>query len=126
MSFLLQGGQLSASTNDDCELMPRITFKSYSGQERTIDAEVGLSVMDAAVKHAVSGIDADCGGACACATCHVYVAPAWLDRVGPKGPTEAEMLDFAQGAQDNSRLACQIKITPDLDGLEVTTPLSQH
>jgi ferredoxin, 2Fe-2S len=78
------------------------------------------------VKNLVPGIDADCGGACACATCHVYVDPAWLDKLPPKDDMEETMLDFAQDVQKTSRLSCQIKVTPELDGLVVRTPKTQH
>jgi 2Fe-2S ferredoxin len=86
----------------------------------------GWSLMEGAVKNLVPGIDADCGGACACATCHVYVDPAWLDKLPPKQEMEETMLDFAQDVRPNSRLSCQITVTPALDGLVVRTPKSQH
>ncbi|HKD21259.1 MAG TPA: 2Fe-2S iron-sulfur cluster-binding protein, partial [Rhizomicrobium sp.] len=79
-----------------------------------------------AVKNLVPGIDADCGGACACATCHVYVDQAWLAKLTPKQDMEETMLDFAQDLEPNSRLSCQIKVTPELDGLVVRMPKSQH
>ena len=78
--------------------------------------------METAVQNLVPGIDADCGGACACATCHVYVAEAWLDKIKPKDDMEDSMLDFAENVQDNSRLSCQIQVTDALDGITVTTP----
>lgn len=106
--------------------MAKITFLDPKGNARTVDAPEGYTVMEAAVKHDVPGIDADCGGACACATCHVYVDPAWADKLPPKEEMELSMLDFAQGVKANSRLSCQIRITSDLDGLIVTTPDSQH
>jgi 2Fe-2S ferredoxin len=105
--------------------MPRITFTDYQGQERTVDAEIGESVMQAARRHDVPGIDADCGGKCACATCHVKVDDAWLARVGGRGETEDSMLAFAPDVTDHSRLSCQIAMTAELDGLRVTTPESQ-
>jgi 2Fe-2S ferredoxin len=88
--------------------------------------KTGLTVMEGAIKHNVPGIDADCGGACACATCHVYVDPAFLDKVGTASAMEESMLDFAEGVEPNSRLSCQIKVTEALEGLRVTTPESQH
>jgi ferredoxin, 2Fe-2S len=82
--------------------------------------------MDGAIKNNVPGIDADCGGACACATCHVYVDPAWSDRTGAPSAMEESMLDFAENVQDTSRLSCQIKVSDELDGLIVRMPESQH
>ncbi|HKP79128.1 MAG TPA: 2Fe-2S iron-sulfur cluster-binding protein, partial [Phenylobacterium sp.] len=96
------------------------------GTEHVIDVKPGLTVMEGAVKNNVPGIDADCGGACACATCHVYVDEAWVARTGAKSSMEESMLDFAESVQDNSRLSCQIKVTDELDGLVVTMPESQH
>ncbi|SDN13782.1 2Fe-2S iron-sulfur cluster-binding protein [Afipia sp. GAS231] len=106
--------------------MPKITFVEYTGTEREIDLPSGLSVMQGAIDHQITGIDADCGGECACATCHVYVDPRWLERVGPQGAQEAALLDFAALAQPNSRLSCQIKMNDQLDGLVVSLPEAQH
>ncbi|MDX2275858.1 MAG: 2Fe-2S iron-sulfur cluster-binding protein [Hyphomonadaceae bacterium] len=106
--------------------MPKITYIEHSGKEHVIDAPAGQTVMEAAVKHAVPGIDADCGGACACATCHVYVDDAWKDKTGEASSMEMSMLDFANDVEPNSRLSCQIKITDALDGLIVRMPSSQH
>jgi ferredoxin, 2Fe-2S len=106
--------------------MPKIRYVDHDGKERDIEVAEGLSVMEGAVKNLVPGIDADCGGACACATCHVYVDEAWLGKLDPKSDMEETMLDFAQELQPNSRLSCQIKVTPALDGLTVRTPKSQH
>jgi ferredoxin, 2Fe-2S len=106
--------------------MPKITFVDHKGQERTLEAKAGETVMEAAVKNAVPGIDADCGGACACATCHVYVDPAFLSKLEPQQEMEKSMLDFAENVKDNSRLSGQIRISAALDGLKVTTPESQH
>jgi 2Fe-2S ferredoxin len=106
--------------------MPKITYIEQSGKEHVIDAPVGQTVMEAAVKHAVPGIDADCGGACACATCHVYVDPEWLAKTGDRNSMEESMLDFAYEVEDNSRLSCQIKVSDALDGLVVRLPKSQH
>ena len=102
--------------------MPKITYIEKNGNEHVVEAEVGLSVMEAAIRNLVPGIDADCGGACACATCHVYVDPAWLDKLGKKQSMEESMLDFAYEPKENSRLSCQIPITAALDGLVVRLP----
>ena len=106
--------------------MPKITYIEHSGKEHVIEAPNGQTVMEAAVKHAVPGIDADCGGACACATCHVYIDPAWADKTGEAGSMEQSMLDFANDVEPTSRLSCQIKISDALDGLNVRLPKSQH
>lgn len=102
--------------------MPKITFIEHSGAEHVVDADVGLSVMEAAVRNSVPGIDADCGGACACATCHVYVDAAWIEKTGKSEAMEESMLDFAHEPKENSRLSCQINMTVDLDGLIVRLP----
>jgi 2Fe-2S ferredoxin len=106
--------------------MAKITYIEHSGKEHVVDAPVGQSVMEAAVKNGIPGIDADCGGACACATCHVYVDPEWVSKTGQPSSMEQSMLDFANEVQDNSRLSCQIKVSEDLDGLVVRLPKSQH
>ena len=106
--------------------MTKITFIEYAGAVHEVEAKPGLSVMETAVKNNVPGIDADCGGACACATCHIYVDPDWLTLTGARSAMEDSMLDFAEGVEPNSRLACQIKITEGLDGLVVRLPESQH
>jgi 2Fe-2S ferredoxin len=106
--------------------MPKITYIEHTGKEHVVEAHVGQTVMEAAVKHAVPGIDADCGGACACATCHVYVDPDWTAKTGEQSGMEQSMLDFANDVEDNSRLSCQIKVSADLDGLVVRLPKSQH
>ena len=105
--------------------MTKITFIEHDGAEHIVDAKNGASVMEAAIENSIPGIDADCGGACACATCHVYVDAAFMDAVGQPGDMEKSMLDFADGVQDNSRLSCQISVSDKLDGLKVTTPASQ-
>ena len=99
--------------------MPKITYIEHDGTEHPIEVAVGRSVMQGAVDNNVPGIDADCGGECACATCHVYIDAAWLDTVGlpVPGSQEASMLSFAAVTQPDSRLSCQIKVTPELDGL---------
>ena len=106
--------------------MAKITFIQHNGTEQTVDGLPGMSVMETAVKNMVAGIDADCGGACACATCHVYVDEAWLDKTGDKSAMEESMLDFAENVEPNSRLSCQIKVSDALDGLIVRLPESQH
>ena len=106
--------------------MPKIKYIEHNGKEHEVDVAVGLSVMEGAVKNLVPGIDADCGGACACATCHVYVDQAWLGKLTPKSDMEETMLDFAQELEPNSRLSCQIKVTAELDGFVVRMPKSQH
>ena len=105
--------------------MAKITYVEHDGTEHVLDIKTGLSVMEGAVKNNVPGIDADCGGACACATCHVYVAEEWKDVVGPAQPMEEDMLDFAFDVRPNSRLSCQIKVRDELDGLVVTVPERQ-
>ncbi len=105
--------------------MPKITFVDIHGERRTVEAEVGSTVMENAVKNDVPGIEAECGGACACATCHVYIDEAWRARVGEPSPMEEDMLDFGFDVRPNSRLSCQIKVTEELDGLVVSTPARQ-
>jgi len=106
--------------------MAKITYVDHQGKTVTIDAKNGETVMETAIKNSVPGIDADCGGACACATCHVYIAEAFMDKVGTPEDMEQSMLDFAENVQSNSRLSCQITVSDELDGLTVTTPESQH
>jgi ferredoxin, 2Fe-2S len=106
--------------------MAKITYIEHDGTEHVVDVKTGLSVMEGAVKNNIPGIDADCGGACACATCHVYVQDEWLDKTGDKSAMEESMLDFAESVEPNSRLSCQIKVSDALDGLVVTMPESQH
>jgi 2Fe-2S ferredoxin len=106
--------------------MAKITYIEHDGTEHAIDVKTGLTVMEGAVKNNIPGIDADCGGACACATCHVYVDEAWLAKTGERTAMEESMLDFAEAVAENSRLSCQIKVTDELDGLRVTMPESQH
>ena len=99
--------------------MGRVTYVEQDGTEHVVEVEDGTSVMEGAVSNGVPGIDGDCGGMCACATCHVHVAPEWLALVGPPGEQENEMLDLAPERDDASRLSCQIAFGPDLDGLRV-------
>ena len=105
--------------------MPKLIYQIFGGETREVEVPDGTSVMEGAVRNGVPGIDGDCGGACACATCHVYVDPAWMDKVGKSESMEEDMLDFAFDVRENSRLSCQIKVTDALDGLVVTTPEKQ-
>jgi len=105
--------------------MAKITYIEHNGNEHTLDVDNGLTVMEGAVRNMVPGIDADCGGACACATCHVYVDAAWTEKTGAREAMEDSMLDFADGVEDNSRLSCQIKVSDTLDGLIVRIPEHQ-
>ena len=105
--------------------MAHITFIDSHGTARTVEADDGSTVMENAVRNGVPEIDAECGGACACATCHVYVEPEWFEKVGKPQPMEEDMLDFAWEVQPNSRLSCQIKVRSELDGLTVKTPAKQ-
>ena len=106
--------------------MAKITYVSHDGTERTVEAKNGESVMEAAIKNSIPGIDADCGGACACATCHVYVDDAFAAETGRASAMEESMLDFAENVQPNSRLSCQIRVSDDLEGLIVRLPENQH
>lgn len=105
--------------------MPKITFVDSEGRARTVEAEIGSTVMEAAIRDSIPEILAECGGACACATCHVYVDDAWIGKTGKATPMEEDMLDFAFDVRPTSRLCCQIKVTADLDGLVVETPGKQ-
>lgn len=105
--------------------MPKITYIDSSGTARNADGEVGATVMETAIKNSVPGIEAECGGACSCSTCHVYVDEVWRQATGEPSPMEEDMLDFAFDVRPNSRLSCQIKLTEALDGLVVTTPERQ-
>ena len=105
--------------------MPKIKFVEHSGQEHLVDAPVGQSVMQAATNNMVPGIIADCGGNCACATCHVYIDEQWREHIPPAKKEEREMIDCALHVEDNSRLSCQVHMTPELDGLVVRIPVSQ-
>jgi ferredoxin, 2Fe-2S len=109
----------------DHSAMVKITFIDTGGTARTVEGDVGATVMETAIKHGVPGIEAECGGACACSTCHVYIDEAWREKVGEPSPMEEDMLDFAFEVRPNSRLSCQIKVREDLDGLTVHTPERQ-
>ena len=106
--------------------MAKITYIEFDGKEHVVDVRPGLSVMEGAVRNNIPGIDADCGGACACATCHVYVDDAWQAKTGERSAMEDSMLDFAENVAENSRLSCQIRVTDALDGLVVRMPEDQH
>jgi len=105
--------------------MTKITFIEHNGKEHTVDGENDMTLMEVAVKNRIPGIDADCGGACACATCHVYVEPKWIEQTGQAKEAEEDMLDFAFEIQENSRLSCQIVVSDKLDGLVVRIPEKQ-
>jgi 2Fe-2S ferredoxin len=105
--------------------MTKITYIAASGEQRTVEAQIGSTVMETALRNSIPGIEAECGGACACATCHVYVADDWTAIVGKASQMEEDMLDFAADVRPTSRLSCQIKVTSALDGLVVTTPAKQ-
>jgi 2Fe-2S ferredoxin len=102
--------------------MVKITYIDSYGESRSIEAEEGTTVMENAIRNSIPEIVAECGGGCACATCHVYVDEAWYPLTGQPSAKEEDMLDFAYKVQANSRLSCQIKVTPALEGLVVTTP----
>ncbi|MDF2373523.1 MAG: 2Fe-2S iron-sulfur cluster-binding protein [Rhizobiaceae bacterium] len=105
--------------------MTKLTIVAHDGVNFDIDAEDGSTVMENAVRNSVPGIEAECGGACACATCHVYIDDAWTEKVGSPQVMEEDMLDFAYDVRPTSRLSCQIKVTPELDGLIVHVPERQ-
>jgi ferredoxin, 2Fe-2S len=105
--------------------MTKVTYIDADGGSRVVDAQIGSTVMETALRNSVPGIEAECGGACACATCHVYVADEWTAIVGKPSQMEEDMLDFAADVRPTSRLSCQIKVTAALDGLVVTTPVKQ-
>ena len=105
--------------------MPKITYKDFQGGSKTIEVENGLSVMEGAIQNDITGIDADCGGSMACATCHVYVEENWLSKLPKAEVAEVDMIDMAFEPKKNSRLSCQIIINDELDGLVVTTPEKQ-
>ena len=105
--------------------MPKITYKDRDGNSKTVDVENSLSVMEGAVQNDIPGIDADCGGGMACATCHVYVNEDWFDKLPPKEDGEEDMLDMAFEPKQNSRLSCQIVVSDELDGLVVNIPSKQ-
>ena len=105
--------------------MAKIKYIEHSGKEHEVDVANGLSVMEGAVQNDIPGIDADCGGGMACATCHVYVKEEWFNKIPPKNEGEDDMLDQAYKPQKNSRLSCQIEVSDNIDGLEVNLPEKQ-
>jgi len=106
--------------------MPKITYIDVSGEERTVEVKNGLTVMEGAVQNNIPGIDADCGGGMACATCHVYVKQEWFNKLKKTEDAEQDMIDMAFEPKKNSRLSCQIVVGDELDGLVVTTPSKQN
>ncbi len=108
--------------------MPEVIFKQPDGTTNVVEADLGSNLREAAVQNDVPGIDGDCGGACACATCHVYVTPEWIGKTGTVEPDSMEesLLQFADDCRDNSRLGCQVEVTEALDGIVVEVPLGQH
>jgi 2Fe-2S ferredoxin len=106
-------------------LMPKITYISHDGKKNTVEVPVGLTVMEGALQNNIQGIDADCGGSMACATCHVYVPENWFNRLEKMQDAEQDMLDMAYEPKKNSRLSCQIIVSEKFDGLEITTPIKQ-
>ncbi|MDA9078299.1 2Fe-2S iron-sulfur cluster-binding protein [Pelagibacteraceae bacterium] len=105
--------------------MPKITYQDNKGNSKTIEVENGLSVMEGAIQNDISGIDADCGGSMACATCHVYVEEKWFNKLPKAEEAEVDMIDMAHEPKKNSRLSCQLIVTDELNGLIVTTPEKQ-
>ncbi len=105
--------------------MPKIIYIDSSGNQKTIEVAKGLSVMEGAIQNNIPGIDADCGGGMACATCHVYVKEEWFNKLPKAEDGEQDMIDMAFEPKKNSRLSCQIIVTDELDGLVVTTPSKQ-
>ena len=106
--------------------MPRVTFIEPDGTAHHVEIANGCSVMEGALNNGIRGIDGDCGGNCACGTCHVYVEADWCERTSTKSDMERDMLEFAEGAREDSRLCCQIEMADGLDGLIVHIPDSQH
>jgi 2Fe-2S ferredoxin len=106
--------------------MPRIVFIEPDGARREITAPVGITLMEAARQHGIVGVVAQCGGACACATCHVYIDPAWVAKLEPREDMEEGMLESAWEPRENSRLSCQVHVTAELDGMQVTVPKQQR
>ena len=105
--------------------MPKITYQDNEGNSKTIEVDKGLSVMEGAIQNDIPGIDADCGGSMACATCHVYVQDDWFNKIPKKEDGEEDMLDMAFEPKKNSRLSCQLIVSDELDGLEVNIPSKQ-
>ena len=120
------GGNPLGMQQDREASMAKITYVEHSGKEHVVNVANGLTVMEGARDNGIPGIEADCGGACACSTCHVYVDPAWVEKLPKKDAMEEDMLDFAwQPDPARSRLTCQIKVTDALEGLRVQMPQKQ-
>lgn len=103
--------------------MPKITYIEHDGTEHLVEVDAGLSLMEGAVNNGVPGIDAECGGSCSCATCHIYVADVWKEKIEPRGEMEEAMLENAENEfTENSRLSCQVEVNGEMDGLVVTMP----
>ncbi len=102
--------------------MAKITYIEFDGTSHVVNVASGMSVMDGAISNNIPGIEAECGGACSCATCHVYVDPAWVEATGSAQPVEAGMIESAMDLQETSRLSCQIEVSDELDGLIVRLP----
>ena len=105
--------------------MPTLCYIEHDGTEHTVTVDSGISLMEAAIDNDIPGIDADCGGACACATCHIMLDQEWFDKLGEREATEESMLSLAASVTDTSRLACQIEVTDELDGIRIQMPESQ-
>ena len=105
--------------------MPKITYIEHNDNSKTIEVENGLTVMEGAIQNNIPGIDADCGGSMACATCHVYVEESWLNKLSKAEDSEQDMIDMAYKPEKNSRLSCQIVVSEEIDGLVVSTPEKQ-
>ena len=106
--------------------MPKIIYKDFQGGSKTIEVANGLTVMEGAIQNEIPGIDADCGGSMACATCHVYINENWLNKIPKPEDAEVDMIDMAFEPKKNSRLSCQLIVSDELDGLTVTTPAKQN
>ena len=105
--------------------MPKITYKDNQGNSKTVEVENGLTVMEGAIQNDIPGIDADCGGSMACATCHVYVEEKWFNKLTKAEEAKIDIIDMAYEPKKNSRLSCQLIVSDELDGLIVTTPAKQ-
>jgi 2Fe-2S ferredoxin len=125
MSFEDAATRYGAEPGGGAPTKVKITFVDSQGQARTVEGEVGSTAMETARRNDIPEIAAECGGACACATCHVYVDEKWIEKTGKASQMEEDMLDFAFDVKQNSRLCCQITVRPELDGLIVTTPAQQ-
>ncbi|MFO1104261.1 MAG: 2Fe-2S iron-sulfur cluster-binding protein [Methylocystis sp.] len=125
MSFEDAATRYGAEPGGGAPTKVKITFIDSQGQARTVEGEVGSTVMETARRNDIPEIAAECGGACACATCHVYVDENWTEKTGKPSQMEEDMLDFAFDVKPNSRLCCQITVRPELEGLVVTTPAQQ-